>query len=174
MPLLANGAGILLRAPGVFSCPPGLACAAYWHTMRSAKGTRLRVFAGLGTIVGSGDHIATLIPARDQMITRALAKQAERTLRTRSCSRVEEVATGAVARTQMALDLANVGDIGTARTVTQNVVRLVAKHTAAAREARTQCFGGKNCALRPPPVVCATRSKRLKRACGPGTSRSCQ
>lgn len=104
------------------------------------EGMRLRVFAGLGTIVGSGDDIVSLIPARDQMITRSLARQSGRTLRTRSCSRVEDVATGAVALTQMALDLANAGDIGTARTVTQNVLRLVAEHTAAARHARTQMF----------------------------------
>ncbi len=105
-----------------------------------SRGMRLRVFAGLGTIVGSGDGIASLIPARDQTITRSLATQAGRRLRTRSCSRVEDVAAGAVALTQMALDLANAGDIGTARTVTQNVVRLVAEHTAAARRARTQMF----------------------------------
>ena len=103
-------------------------------------GMRMRVFAGLGTIVGSGEEIASLIPARDQTITRSLGRQAGRTLRTRSCSRVEDVATGAVALTQMALDLANAGDIGTARTVTQNVARLVAEHTAAARRARTQTF----------------------------------
>jgi hypothetical protein len=103
-------------------------------------GMRLRVFAGLGTIVGSGEDIVSLIPARDQTITRSLARRSGRTLRTRSCSRVEDVATGAVALTQMALDLAIAGDIGTARTVTQNVVRLVAEHTAAARRARTQMF----------------------------------
>lgn len=104
------------------------------------EGMRLRVFAGLGTIVGSGEDIVSLIPARDQTITRSLAKQSGRTLRTRSCSRVEDIATGAVALTQMALDLANAGDIGTARTVSQNVVRLVAEHTAAARRARIQRF----------------------------------
>lgn len=84
--------------------------------------------------------MVALIPVRDQTITRSLARRSGRTLRTRSCSRVEDVATGAVALTQMALDLANAGDIGTARTVTQNVVRLVAEHTAAARRARTQMF----------------------------------
>jgi hypothetical protein len=104
------------------------------------EGMRLRVFAGLGTIVGSGEDIASLIPARDQTITRSLARRSGRTLRTRSCSRVEDVATGAVALTQMALDLANAGDIGTARTVTQNVVRLVAEHMGAARRARTHMF----------------------------------
>jgi hypothetical protein len=104
------------------------------------EGMRLRVFAGLGTIVGQGEDIVSLIPARDQTITRPLARQSARTLRARSCSRVEDVATGAVALTQMALDLANAGDIGTARTVSQNVVRLVAEHTAAARRARTQRF----------------------------------
>jgi hypothetical protein len=104
------------------------------------QGMRLRVFAGLGTIVGSGEDIASLIPARDQTITKSLTRQAGRRLRVRSCSRVEDVATGAVALTQMALDLANAGDIGTARTVAQNVVRLVAEHTAAARLARTQMF----------------------------------
>jgi hypothetical protein len=103
-------------------------------------GMRLRVFAGLGTIVGNGEDIVALIPARDQTIPQSLARRAGRTLRTRSCTRVEDVATGAVALTQMALDLANAGDIGTARTVTQNVVRLVAGHTAAARGARTQTF----------------------------------
>ena len=105
-----------------------------------SQGMRLRVFAGLGTIVGSGEDIASLIPARDQTITKSLARQAGRRLRMRSCSRVEDVATGAVALIQMALDLANAGDIGTARTVTQNVVRLVAEHTAAARRARAQMF----------------------------------
>jgi hypothetical protein len=104
------------------------------------EGMLLRVLAGLGTIIGRGEDIASLIPARDQTITRALARQAGRTLRTRSCRRVEDVATGAVALTQMAIDLANAGDIGTARTVTQNVARLVAEHTAAARRARTQAF----------------------------------
>lgn len=104
------------------------------------EGMRLRVFAGLGTIVGSGDDIVSLIPARDQSVTKSLARQAGRRLRTRSCSRVEDVATGAVALTQMALDLANAGDIGTSRTVAQNVVRLVTEHTAAARRARTQMF----------------------------------
>jgi hypothetical protein len=103
-------------------------------------GMRLRVFAGLGTIVGNGEDTAALIPARDQTIPQSLARRARRTLRTRSCSRVEDVATGAIALTQMALDLANAGDIGTSRTVTQNVVRLVAQHTAAARRARTQMF----------------------------------
>lgn len=103
-------------------------------------GMRLRVFAGLGTIVGTGEDMVALIPARDQTITRSLERRARRTLATRSCNRVEDVATGAVALTQMALDLANAGDIGTARTVTQNLVRLVAGHTAAARRARTQTF----------------------------------
>jgi hypothetical protein len=104
------------------------------------KGMRLRVFAGLGTIVGSGENIACLIPARDQTVTRSLAKQASRTLRTRSCTRVEDIAAGAVALTQMAVDLANTGDIGTARTVAQHVARLVAEHTAAVRRARRQTF----------------------------------
>ena len=40
----------------------------------------------------------------------------------------------------MALDLANAGDFGTARTVTQSVARLVAEHIAAARRSRTQTF----------------------------------
>ena len=104
------------------------------------EGMRLRVFAGLGTIVGSGEDVASMIPARDQTITQSLTRQAGRNLRTRRCSRVEDVATGAVALTQMALDLANDGDIGTARTVAQHVVRLVAEHTAAARRARKQMF----------------------------------
>ncbi len=105
-----------------------------------SEGMRLRIFAGLGTIVGRGEDMVTLVPAKDQTITRSLERRARRTLRTRSCNRVEDVATGAVALTQMALDLAKAGDIGTARTVTQNVVRLVAEHTAAARQARTRMF----------------------------------
>ncbi len=105
-----------------------------------AGGMRMRVVAGLGTIVGSGENLAFLIPARDQTVPPSLWRQAGRALRTRSCSRVEDVATGAVALTQMALDLANAGDIGTARTVTQNVARLVGEHTAAARLARIQTF----------------------------------
>ena len=103
-------------------------------------GMRLRVLAGFGTIIGSGENTARLIPARDQTVTRSLAKQVGRTLRTRSCSRVEDIAAGAVALTQMAVDLADSGDIGTARTVAQHVARLVAEHTAAARRARRQTF----------------------------------
>jgi hypothetical protein len=100
----------------------------------------LRVLAGFGTIIGSGENMACLIPARDQTVTRSLARQVGRMLRTRSCSRVEDIAAGAVALTQMAVDLADSGDIGTARTVAQHVARLVAEHTAAARRARRQTF----------------------------------
>ena len=103
-------------------------------------GMRMRVFAGPGTIVDAGEDMVSLIPARDQTISSALARQARRTLRTRASRRVEDVATGAVALTQMALDLEDAGDIGTARTVAQSVVRLVTEHVAAAREARTQMF----------------------------------
>jgi hypothetical protein len=104
------------------------------------RGMRLRVFAGFGTIVGSGENMASLIPARDQTVTRPLAKRASRTLRTRSSNRAEDVAAGAVALTQMAIDLADSGDIGTGRTVAQHVARQVAEHTAAARRARRQTF----------------------------------
>jgi hypothetical protein len=103
-------------------------------------GMRMRVFAGPGTIVDAGEDMVSLIPARDQTISSALARQARRTLRTRTSRRVEDVATGAVALTQMALDLEDAGDIGTARTVAQSVVRLVTEHVAAARRARTQMF----------------------------------
>ncbi len=103
-------------------------------------GMRLRVLAGFGTIIGAGENMACLVPARDQTVTRSLAKQASRTLRTRSCTRVEDIAAGAVALTQMAVDLADSGDIGTARTVAQHVARLVTEHTAAARRARRQTF----------------------------------
>lgn len=103
-------------------------------------GMRMRVFAGPGTIVDAGEDMVSLIPARDQTVSSALARQARRTLRTRTSRQVEDVATGAVALTQMALDLEDAGDIGTAGTVTQSVVRLVTEHVAAAREARTQMF----------------------------------
>ncbi|HEX3957320.1 MAG TPA: hypothetical protein VHZ03_11900 [Trebonia sp.] len=103
-------------------------------------GMRMRVFSGPGTIVDAGEDMASLIPARDQTVTSALARQAGRTLRTRTSRQVEDVATGAVALTQMALDLEDAGDIGTARTVAQSVVRLVTEHVAAARKARTQMF----------------------------------
>lgn len=109
-----------------------------YATFRS--GMRLRVLAGLGTIVGNGETVAALVPGRDQTVTGALAKQANKSLRTRSCKHVEEVATGAVALAQLALDLAKAGDTGTAHTVAQNVVRLVTEHTAATRVARAQMF----------------------------------
>ena len=103
-------------------------------------GMRMRVFAGPGTIVDAGEDMVSLIPARDQTVGRALARQAQRTLRTRASRRVEDVATGAVALTQMALDLEDAGDIGTAGTVAQSVVHLVTEHIAAARQTRTRMF----------------------------------
>lgn len=103
-------------------------------------GMRMRVFAGPGTIVDAGEDMASLIPARNQTVSSALARRARRTLRTRGSRRVEDVATGAVALTQMALDLEDAGDIGTAGTVAQSVVHLVTEHVAAARETRTHAF----------------------------------
>jgi hypothetical protein len=105
-----------------------------------SSGMRLRIIAGLGRIVNSGETIASLVPGRDQTVNRGLARQAGRQLRTHSCRYVEEVATGAVALTRLALDLAKAGDIGTANTVAQNAVRLIGEHTGAARAARTQMF----------------------------------
>jgi hypothetical protein len=104
------------------------------------KGMRLRVLAGFGTIIGTGENIACLVPAREQTVTHSLERRATRTLRTRSCTQAEDIAAGAVALTQMAVDLADAGDIGTARTVAQHVARLVAEHTSAARRARRQTF----------------------------------
>ncbi len=103
-------------------------------------GMRMRVFAGPGTIVDAGEDMVSLIPARDQTVSRALARQARRALRTRASRQVEDVATGAVALTQMALDLEEAGDTGTASTVAQSVVHLVTEHVAAARQARTRTF----------------------------------
>jgi len=103
-------------------------------------GMRMRVFAGPGTIVDAGADMVSLIPARDQTVSRALARQAQRALRTRASRQVEDVATGAVALTQMALDLEDAGDTGTAGTVAQSVVHLVTEHVAAARQARTRMF----------------------------------
>jgi uncharacterized membrane protein YedE/YeeE len=103
-------------------------------------GMRMRVFTGPGTIVDAGADMVSLIPARDQTVSRALARQAQRALRTRASRQVEDVATGAVALTQMALDLEDAGDTGTAGTVAQSLVHLVTEHVAAARQARTRMF----------------------------------
>jgi hypothetical protein len=105
-----------------------------------SEGMRLRVITSIGLIAGKGQNIAALLPARDQTITRALASQARRTLRTRSSRRVVEVATGAVALTQMAIDLARAGDTGTAQAVAQTAADFVAEHTIAARRSRTQAY----------------------------------
>lgn len=101
-----------------------------------AGGMRLRIIAGLGTIVDRDGTIATLVPARDQTVTPRLARTTTAVLRTRPSARVEDIASGAVALTQTALDLARVGDIGTAHTVAQHVVSLLTQHIAAARHAR--------------------------------------
>jgi len=97
---------------------------------------RLRLFAGLSTIVRAGEHLASLVPGREQSVTPALQRRATRRLRTRSSRGVEEVSTGAVALVQLALDLARTGDTGTAHSVARHAVRLVTQHTAAARGAR--------------------------------------
>ncbi len=101
-----------------------------------SAGMRLRLFAGLGTIVRARQHVASLVPAPDQTVPRNVQQQAKRLLRTRSSYDVEGVATGSVALVQVALDLARAGDTGTADSVARHAVRLITEHSAAARNAR--------------------------------------
>lgn len=123
-----------------------------------AGGMRLRLIAGMGTIVNEGSDIAFLIPTARQTVSRRLASCARRSLRTRRAGPVEETATGVVALIKLALDLAAGGDRGTAHAVAQNVNRLIAAHAHAAKEARRAA------------IVRQTRSQRA-RAHGKGRNR---
>jgi len=99
-------------------------------------GTRLRLFVGLGTIVRVGEHFAAIVPGRDQTIDRRLERKVRRRLAVRSSSGIEDVRRGAVALVQLALDLGQAGDVGTAERVSREAVRLVAEHISAARRTR--------------------------------------
>lgn len=103
-------------------------------------GTRIRLFVGMGTIVRVGKHVAAIVPGRDHTIDRRLKRKVRRHLVVRSSSGVEDVRRGAVALVQLALDLGEAGDVGTAERVSREAVRLVVEHISAARRARAATF----------------------------------
>lgn len=100
------------------------------------QGMRLQLIAGVGTIVDSGVTVASLIPPKDRAVSDRLVKAANRVFSIRSSRRIEDLASGSVALTQISLDLARTGDTGTAHAVAQNALRLLSQHLSASREAR--------------------------------------
>jgi hypothetical protein len=126
---------ITVRARGFF-LPTRRELRSLLSLSQFAEGMRLRVVAGLGTIVNEGSDLAFLVPATTQTVSGRLARRTSRTLGTTQARRVEETASGVVALAKLALDLAASGDRGTAHTVAQNANRLVAAHVSSAQAAR--------------------------------------
>jgi hypothetical protein len=126
---------IAVRARGFF-LPSRRKLRSLLSLSQFADGMRLRVVAGLGTIVNEGSELAFLVPAAKQTVSGRLARRTSRALGTIQARSVEETASGVVALTKLALDLAASGDRGTAHTVAQNVNRLVAAHVHSAQAAR--------------------------------------
>jgi len=91
----------------------------------------------MGTIVRVGEHIAAIVPGRDHTIDHRLKRNVRRRLVVRSSGGIEDVRRGAVALVQLALDLGEAGDVGTAERVSREAVRLVVEHISAARRTRS-------------------------------------
>jgi hypothetical protein len=103
-------------------------------------GLRLRLFVGLGKLVRVGEHLGALVPPVDQGVDRWTRWRTRRRLLVVRSDDVEDVQRSAIALVQLALQLAEAGDVGTAERVCRSVVELVTAHTAAARGARTAAF----------------------------------
>jgi hypothetical protein len=103
-------------------------------------GLRLRLFVGLGNLVRVGEHLGALVPPVDQGVDRWTRWRTRRRLRVVRSDDVEDVQRSAIALVQLALQLAEAGDVGTAERVCRSVVELVTAHTAAARGARIAAF----------------------------------
>ncbi len=103
-------------------------------------GLRLRLFVGLGTLVRVGQHLGALVPPIDQSVDRWTQWRTRRRLRIVRSGDVEDVQRSAIALVQLALQLAEAGDVGTAERVCRSLVELVGAHTAAARGARAASF----------------------------------
>jgi hypothetical protein len=130
---------IIVRSRGLFM-PSRVGMRRLVGSEAFSVGMRLRIIAGFGTIVRRGEIIASLAPAKNQTVDRGLIKHVHKRLRTRSSRQIEDVATGAVALTHLAIKLAEEGDSGTAHEVAQSAVRLVTGHVVETREARIKEF----------------------------------
>jgi len=103
-------------------------------------GLRLRLFVGLGILVRVGEHLGALVPPIDQSVSRWTRWRTTRCLRIVRSGDVEDVQRSATALLQLAMQLAESGDVATAERVCRSVVELVSAHTAAARGARAAAF----------------------------------
>lgn len=103
-----------------------------------AEGLRLRLVAGIGTVVEKDDVVAALLPAEDQAVTAGFERAARKAFRTTECVRAEKIAAGVVALVETAVDQAERGDIGTARSIAQDAAHLMSVHLTSARRARSQ------------------------------------
>lgn len=130
--LLARNRGLL--APRRRDLRKLLASAPFSH------GMRLRLFVGLGVVVRDGEHLGALVPAVQQSVDRRTIRLAHRRLRIVSADEVEDVQRATIALVELALRLADEGDVGTAERVCRSAVLLVDEHVAAVRAARRRGY----------------------------------
>lgn len=97
---------------------------------------RLRISAGVGTIVEQGEALATLAPGRNAVVDPRIERQVRRALRLRRARGVDETTSAAVGLVALATELAERADFGTSRVVGQEAALIVASHVEEARDAR--------------------------------------